>query len=242
MTATQTAVLHSDARAKTVAAEILDHKWMLRISAVLAIFLGILAILMPWVATFAANLVFGAILAGQGIVDAVMAFKARSTKRIAGKFLLGLVSVAAGILFFLFPVFGVLSLTIWLAMYFAVSSLIKGYWAFKLRPAQRWGWMLFSAVVGLAIAVLIIAGLPTTAFWVLGLFLGIDLIFLGAATLALIPQAKDLAEAETPHDVRQDVPLSSNNGAAAGQSQKASDTEALTRQPVSTDEPATTRS
>lgn len=240
MSSAETAAPATRHVSQSTAEEILDHKWVLRISAILGIITGIVAILMPLVATFAANLVIGAILAGQGVVDAVLAFKARSKKRMAGKFLLGLISIAAGVLLFLFPVFGVLSLTIWLAAYFAASGLMKGFWAFKLRPAPRWGWMLFSASIGVVIAALIVFGLPSTAFWVLGLFLGVDLIFFGFATLALIPRAKDMLEKNEPKASTVNHERDSDE-ASADVDQK-SNAEVFIRQPAQTDPAAQTQS
>ena len=42
-----------------------------------------------------------------------------------------------------------------------------------------WGWILVSGVIDLALGVLIWLEWPGSAFWVLGLFLGISLVFRG---------------------------------------------------------------
>jgi len=241
MEAVQKDMASAQTLSKSVADDILDHKWLLRISAVVGIVLGTVAILMPWVATFAANFVIGAVIAGQGLVDALLAFKARSASRIAGKFLLGLLSIAAGVFLVIFPLLGVLTLTIWLAAYFAASGVMKGYWAFKLRPAPRWGWMLFSSILGIAMAAFVSLGLPETAFWVLGLFVGVDLLFLGCVTLALIPRAKDVAAQQNTKSssrTSKEMPQGSTESTSPNSTNKGSSAEAFIRQPVATDPPS----
>jgi len=37
-----------------------------------------------------------------------------------------------------------------------------------MRGAPSWGWLLFDAIVTIGLGVLLLAGLPTTAFWALG--------------------------------------------------------------------------
>jgi uncharacterized membrane protein HdeD (DUF308 family) len=55
--------------------------------------------------------------------------------------------------------------------------------AFILRPLAHWGWMIFSGLTSLFLAILIWAGWPETALWVPGLLLGINLIFGGWSLL-----------------------------------------------------------
>ena len=49
----------------------------------------------------------------------------------------------------------------------------------------QWGWMLVSGIVDLILAAIIFAGLPGTAAWALGLLVGIDMLFGGAALIAM---------------------------------------------------------
>src|SRR5262249_3971459 len=52
---------------------------------------------------------------------------------------------------------------------------------FRGVVANSWGWMLFSGIVDLVLAAIIIAGLPGTAAWTLGLLVGINLLMAGLA-------------------------------------------------------------
>ena len=55
----------------------------------------------------------------------------------------------------------------------------------------RWVFMLISGLITLALAVMIIAGLPGTAGWALGLLAGIDMVFGGFALIAMAMAAKN---------------------------------------------------
>ena len=47
----------------------------------------------------------------------------------------------------------------------------------KRELSGQWGWMLLSGIIDLALAMMIFAGLPSTAAWALGLLVGINMIW-----------------------------------------------------------------
>jgi uncharacterized membrane protein HdeD (DUF308 family) len=55
-----------------------------------------------------------------------------------------------------------------------------------------WGWMLASGIVDLALATLLIAGLPGSAISALGLLVGINLTFGGVALIVMALQARQI--------------------------------------------------
>ncbi len=55
----------------------------------------------------------------------------------------------------------------------------------RQQLSGRWGWMLASGVIDLVLAGMVFAGLPGTAAWALGLLLGINMIFGGAALIGM---------------------------------------------------------
>jgi len=57
--------------------------------------------------------------------------------------------------------------------------------ALPLRAVRGWVWLLTSGLVSLLLGVLILTGLPGTAAWVLGLMVGINLLFTGFVLLSL---------------------------------------------------------
>jgi uncharacterized membrane protein HdeD (DUF308 family) len=60
----------------------------------------------------------------------------------------------------------------------------------KRELSGRWGWMLASGIIDLILAAIIIAGLPGTAAWALGLLVGINLLIGGAALIGMALHAR----------------------------------------------------
>ena len=60
----------------------------------------------------------------------------------------------------------------------------------KRELSGQWAWMLLSGIIDLALAMMIFAGLPSTAAWALGLLVGINMIFGGAAMIAMALHAR----------------------------------------------------
>lgn len=173
-----------------LADEITEHKWFFWIGGILSILFGAFAILMPHVATLAAGLAIGIILAANGVVGCITAFRARRASRIAMGFFLGVLCLAAGVLLLAFPVSGIIALTLVLTAFLLASGVLKLFFAWQIRPSAGWAWMLTGGLLSIGLGIIIWSGLPGTAFWVLGLIVGIDLIFYGATLLAMIIAAR----------------------------------------------------
>jgi uncharacterized membrane protein HdeD (DUF308 family) len=63
----------------------------------------------------------------------------------------------------------------------------------KRELSGQWGWMLASGIIDLALAIMIFAGLPSTAAWAVGLLVGINMIFGGSALIAMALHARKSA-------------------------------------------------
>ncbi len=83
------------------------------------------------------------------------------------------------------PIAGVLTLTVILAAYLLATGVTKLIMAFHYKNVipQAWLWVLFSALVDIVLGFMIVSGLPGTAVWVIGLLVGINLLFTGVALL-----------------------------------------------------------
>ena len=95
--------------------------------------------------------------------------------------ILGLLYIAAGVLTFRNPVLATAFLTLLLAASLIVAGLVRTVAGFRLRPIKGWGWVIASGALTVIIGFVIGAGWPVNSRWVLGLFLGIDLVFAGVA-------------------------------------------------------------
>ena len=89
---------------------------------------------------------------------------------------------------FPFPV--AYELTILLAAFFVAQGIVKIMAALRQRPASGWGWLMFSGILGIIVGVIIWAALPEAAIWVLGLLVGIELIFSGWAMVMIAMAGK----------------------------------------------------
>jgi uncharacterized membrane protein HdeD (DUF308 family) len=92
------------------------------------------------------------------------------------------------------PLRGVLSLTLILIVFFVIEGVASIMFALehKRELSGRWGWMLASGVIDLILAAIIFAGLPGTAAWALGLLVGINMLFGGSALIAMALYAREI--------------------------------------------------
>jgi uncharacterized membrane protein HdeD (DUF308 family) len=79
-----------------------------------------------------------------------------------------------------------------LIVFFTVEGILTIMYALehKKELSGRWGWMLASGIVDLILAVIILAGLPGTAAWAIGLLVGINMLFGGTSMIAMALHAK----------------------------------------------------
>jgi len=118
-----------------------------------------------------------------GAVRLVMMFLAPNVTAFLWSLLTGALALFAGVVLLWHPAQGVVSLTVVLVAFFIVEGLFQIAAALGYRSAfpESWGWMLFSGIVDLILAGLIIAGWPGAASWALGLVVGVNLITSGLA-------------------------------------------------------------
>jgi uncharacterized membrane protein HdeD (DUF308 family) len=109
-------------------------------------------------------------------------------------------ALAVGFLLIWRPAAGVLSLTLLLIGFFIAEGVVQILAAFKYRSAvgNAWTWMLFSGIVDLVLAAIILMGWPGTAAWTLGLLVGINLFMSGLALVMTSLACRSLTEAAEP--------------------------------------------
>jgi uncharacterized membrane protein HdeD (DUF308 family) len=139
---------------------------------------------MPGIATLATAFLIGWLLVIGGIFGLIAVFAAGTSA--AGfwwHLLTAILYLVVGIMIFVSPVAGVLTLTILLAAYMFAGGVMRIAISLGYRHdiPKSWGWVLFSGIVDIALGLLIISGFPGTAAWVLGLLVGINFVFMGWA-------------------------------------------------------------
>lgn len=153
--------------------------------------LGIAAVVLPMVATLAIEVIIGWLLIIGGIVHAVHAFSAKQWGGSVINIMAAILYVVVGVLLLGHPVAGILTLTLILAAFFLVEGAFKIVMALQMRSMPNWGWMFVSGLIALVLGVFIWMGWPATAAWVIGLLVGIDLIFGGWAMLFIALSVKN---------------------------------------------------
>ncbi|WP_262965245.1 HdeD family acid-resistance protein [Methylobacter psychrophilus] len=158
---------------------------------VFLIILGAIAILIPYFFTVAIVVSLGWILVLGGIF---LLTRALFFIRMPGSGLwlfMGLLQLVIGYLFLAKPLGGVLTLTLLMALFFTLEGIAKISFALMMRPLNHWGWVFFSGVTALILALVIWMGWPGTAEWILGLFFGINLFFGGWSLVNISLRYKD---------------------------------------------------
>ena len=172
-------------RAQEFQAAIAENRTWFIILGVLLIILGIAAISFPLLTTIAAKIFLGWLLLIGGIVQIVHAFSTRRWSEFLLEVLVGVLYLIAGGWLAFFPLTGIVTLTVLLAAIFIAQGLLEAGMAFRMRPHAGWVWMLIASIAALAVGVLILIHLPSSAAWAIGLLVGIKLIMSGWAYLFL---------------------------------------------------------
>lgn len=155
------------------------HWRLFLIEGIFFILLGFSAIIVPQFFTVVIVLFLGWIILFGGIVHVSRALFFRDMPGFGLWLGLGILQLIVGYLLIANPLAGVLTLTMMMALFFGIEGIIKIYWAFMLRPLPQWGIVLFNGVTALLFAVIVLAFWSQTEHWLLGLFVGINMIMLG---------------------------------------------------------------
>ncbi|EPX82033.1 hypothetical protein Salmuc_02398 [Salipiger mucosus DSM 16094] len=161
-------------------------QWM----GVALIVIGLLAIVFPLFASIAIKVLLGWLFLVSGAVLLWYAFQARSWTPAVLTGLIGVLYLAGGVYLSFFPTTGLVGLTVLMAIVFVAQGIFELAMSWQHRPGHGnagpgWAWAGLSGVVSLVLGVLLLAGLPGTALWALGLFLGINLLTSGISFVAL---------------------------------------------------------
>ncbi|MGB6354671.1 MAG: HdeD family acid-resistance protein [Steroidobacteraceae bacterium] len=176
------------------------HWKMFLIEGIVLLILGLLAIVVPQIATIALAVFIGWLLLVSGIVGLIATVRMRSAPGFFWSLLSAVLGIVAGILLLRSPVSGALSLTVILTAFLTIEGVASILFALehKRELSGRWGVMLFSGIVDLCLAGMIFAGLPATAAWAIGLLIGVNMVFGGCALIAMALHARDSATAGAP--------------------------------------------
>jgi len=171
-----------------------EHWLLFLVEGIILAFLGLAAIVIPPIATLAVEILIGWLFLISGIAGLITTLWMRQAPGFWWSLVSALLGVAVGIVLLLWPLSGVLSLTLVLIVFFVIEGVASIMFALehKRELSGRWGWMLTSGIIDLILAAIILAGLPGTAAWAIGLLVGINMVFGGSALIAMALHAREI--------------------------------------------------
>ncbi|HEU0149992.1 MAG TPA: HdeD family acid-resistance protein [Bradyrhizobium sp.] len=183
-----TGKLQSDA-----AAAVRAHWKAFLVEGILLVVLGLAAMILPPLASLAVTIFLGWMFLISGVAGLALTFWARGLPGFWWSLLSAVLAIGAGIILLAQPVQGTLTLTIVVGVYFLAEGVATIMYALEHRRelTGRWSWLLIAGVVDIVIAGLIIAGLPGSALWAIGLLVGINLLFGGMSLIGMALAARN---------------------------------------------------
>jgi uncharacterized membrane protein HdeD (DUF308 family) len=177
-----------------------EHWKLFLTEGIVLVILGLLAIVIPPLATVAVTILIGWLFLISGIAGLITTFGARNAPGFWWSLLSALLGIAAGLVLLIWPLSGVVTLTLLLIVFFIIEGVLSIMYALehKRELTGQWGWMLVSGIIDLVLAAIILAGLPGTAAWALGLLVGINMLFGGSAMIAMAMHARSSGDAVAP--------------------------------------------
>jgi uncharacterized membrane protein HdeD (DUF308 family) len=160
------------------------HWWLYAALGVLSVLVGLLALSSKFITTLLSVRVFGWLLLIAGISEVVHAIMVRRLRGFALHLLAATLYLLGGLFMLEDPARAALVLTLLLAATFLVGGFLRVVFALVVRfPA--WPWVLLNGAVDLLLGLLIWNDWPESSLWVIGLFVGIDLILHGVGWIML---------------------------------------------------------
>ena len=174
--------------------------WSIFMGVVTAILGGFL-IAYPLATATITTFLFGSVLILVGVAELVFALHSQTVGNFFLKVLLGVLYGIAGIILAFFPIAGVAALTVivgTLLLAYGITAVVAG---FRLRPVEGWGWFLFDGILSILLAVLILAGWPSSSAWAIGTLVGVAVLMGGISRIMIaagIRRGTRLAEGDIP--------------------------------------------
>ncbi len=145
---------------------------------------GVVAVGAAFLATVATVAVFGVFLVIAGIAQTVSAFWSPRWRGLMVHMLTGILYLVVGYIVIDNPVESAIALTLLIACFFVVAGVFRISVAL-IERFHNWGWCLLSGCIAALLGILILKQWPTSGILVIGLFLGIEMIFNGLAWIMM---------------------------------------------------------
>ena len=175
-----------------VNAAVREHWKAFLFEGILLSVIGLAAMIVPPLASLAITIFLGWMFLVSGIAGLVATYWARNMPGFWWSLISAALAVLAGGILLARPMQGVLTLTIVIGAYFLAEGVATIMYALEHRKelSGRWSWLLIAGLMDIVIAFFIIAGLPGSAEWAIGLLVGINMLFGGATLIGMALAAR----------------------------------------------------
>ena len=146
---------------------------------------GLIALGSVVMATIVSVFVVGIMMLIAGVAEVFHAFQIKTWGGFLLWLLLGVLYIIAGFLTFENPLLAAALLTLLLGVSLIASGIMRIVLAFNMKEGTPWIWVVLSGGITLLLGLIILAHWPVSSLYILGLFLGIDLVFAGAGWIAV---------------------------------------------------------
>jgi uncharacterized membrane protein HdeD (DUF308 family) len=170
-----------------------DKWWCFLLLGIALVVLGSICIIEPLVPSLASVVALGFLLMAAGIAQIVSSFWAGKWSGMLFHMLIGVLYSVVGYMIIDEPVVNMVMITKFIAIFLIVSGAFRIVSAMVVR-FQDWGWVALNGGVTLLLGIIINRQLPEAALWVIGLFIGIEIVLNGWAWVMLSLGLRALAK------------------------------------------------
>ncbi len=136
-------------------------------------------------ATVASVFVVGIMMLIAGVAEVINAFQVKTWGKFLLWVLLGGLYIFAGFVTFQNPLLAAALLTLLLACALIVSGMMRIILGLSMKEGTPWVWVVLSGVVTLLLGLIILNHWPISSLYILGLLLGMDLVFAGVSWIGM---------------------------------------------------------
>ncbi|HVZ54695.1 MAG TPA: HdeD family acid-resistance protein [Pseudolabrys sp.] len=158
--------------------------WIVALGVVYTV-VGVIALGSVVTATAATVFLVGIMMVIAGAAEIINAFQIKSWGGFLMWLLLGALYVVAGFITFSNPLLAAAVLTLLLGAALVVSGVTRIIIAFSMREGAPWGWAILSGCITLLLGLVVVAHWPVSSLYILGIFLGVDLVMAGVAWIGI---------------------------------------------------------
>jgi len=180
-----TAEAHASADATSGLAPLRAKSGWIVALGVVYVLAGLIALGSVVFATVVTVFVVGVMMLISGVAEVINAFQIKSWGKFLLWLLLGVLYIVAGFITFENPLFAAAVLTLMLGFTLVASGVMRIILGFNMQGGTPWVWVVMSGLITLLLGGVILAHWPVSGLYILGLFLGIDLIFAGVSWIGI---------------------------------------------------------